>query len=85
MHEVPAQEKFPEADPLLAEAVGREEKSTGGQAAEDAVVTHSRQAHRGDATALRAIGISSELAWSDLGPKVGRDGPGRSGKDAFFR
>src|ERR1700730_3203579 len=43
------------------------------------------QSHRGDAAALRAVRISSELAGGDPGLQICGDGVGGAGEDAVVR
>jgi hypothetical protein len=54
----------------------------GGKAADHFVMTDGGKAHGRDATALRAIGLSAELARRDDGLEIGRDGVGGAGEDA---
>src|SRR5579872_2914134 len=81
---MPAGESSLKISPPLADPIRRHEQMSSGQRAGHAVMSDSRQAHGRDATALLAVRISSELAWSDLGGQVGGDGFSGPRKDAVF-
>ncbi len=55
----------------------------GGEGSHHFVMADGCQAHGGDAAALRAVGLSAELAGGDRRGEIGGDGFGGAGKDAF--
>ena len=80
-----AREAATDVPQLFAEAIGSHEEVPRSEPAGDAVMAHGGQRHGGDAAALGAIGISSKLAGSYAGSKIGGDGLRGSGEYAFFR
>ena len=71
--------------PSFADPVRRKENLAGSHPSDQAVVTDGRQAHRGDAAALGAVGIAAKLTGGHSGFEIGRNSPRGSGKDALLR
>jgi hypothetical protein len=79
-----AREASTEVPQLLADAVGSHEEVSGSETTHNGVMTDGGEGHRCDAAALRAVGISTELAGRDARAEIGRDGLRGSGEYAFL-
>src|SRR5579871_2683856 len=66
----------------VSQPFGKREEMTSRQGSRNAIVPHSGQTHRRDATTLLAIGGSAELAWRDGGDKIGGNRFRSPGEDA---